>query len=83
MNTQPTRADRIHALIARIAPAAAEQHATDGTWPNGECPYVITTLEDGGRRLVIRGVDPDGEPNIRAASGPTLEAAIAALEAKL
>lgn len=29
-----TRSERIHALIERLAPTAAAQHAKDGTWPN-------------------------------------------------
>ena len=30
----PSRADRLHAIVAKVAPKAAAQHATDGTWPN-------------------------------------------------
>ncbi len=30
----PSRSDRLHAIIAKVAPKAAAQHAKDGTWPN-------------------------------------------------
>lgn len=29
-----TRADRLHRLIAKVAPAAAAEHALTGAWPN-------------------------------------------------
>lgn len=101
-----TRSDRIHALIGKLAPLAAAQHAETGTWPNthpdpgqkrndddtpivndGEpvparhsgAPYVIETLPDNRRKVTVTCEDGD----VLAGIGPTLDDAIAKLEAKV
>lgn len=72
-----TRSDRLAAVLVK-AGVASEQEITTGQWADGACPYTIRTTPDGGRRIEI----DKGDVVIRA-SGPTLEAALAALEAKV
>lgn len=88
LGAPPTRADRLHAIIAKVAPKAAAYYARDRQWPpntdlNGKteavAPYVITTTPDGGRRLRVIGDDGD----VIGGTGATLEDALAAVEQKI
>lgn len=84
-----TRADRLHAVIAKLAPQTAQRHAETGTWPvrqftdgrrpEAAAPYVIETLPDGRRRVRVSSEDGD----IVSGVGATLHDAIAALEVKV
>lgn len=53
-NAPLTRADRLHALIAKVAPQAAAQHAADGTWPN--------THPEPGQKRDEAGAVVEGQP---------------------
>ncbi len=72
--------EQLHAIVAKLAPAAAAVYQDSGEWPAGTCPYVIETLGDGRRR--VRVTDPVSGDSIGAV-GPTTWAAITALAEKL
>lgn len=48
-----TRIERLHALIAKVAPSAAQQHAADGSWPNTH-PSPGTKVNDAGATVPAR-----------------------------
>lgn len=77
--TTLTRADRINALVARLAPKAAAAQLKTGKWPGGQAPHVLETRHDTSRRLKITGDDGD----VLSGVGATIDEAIAALEAKV
>lgn len=86
-----TRAERLAAIVSKVQPALVKAHAaTGGKW-DGTAPYVIEgpgplpatqyspALAAGMRRVKVTSVDGDSYAGV----GPTVEAAIAALEQKL
>lgn len=60
----PTVADRIHAIVAVLAPKAAHQHAANGSWPNRIANPRRKRTEDG--EVVI---DDHGNPVFAEHSG--------------
>ena len=72
-----TRSERLTAVLIKSG-AATQEEIDSGQWSKGQCPYTISTTEDGGRRIQI-----DKEDVLLRASGGTLEEAIAKLEAKV
>jgi len=84
MGTSPD--DSIAARVKHILGKTPDLDTKDATTVSAKAddagrgaPYVFETLEDGSRRLKV--TDDDG--GTIAGSGPTIEDAIAALEAKL
>ncbi len=73
----PTRSDRLTAVLLKSG-AATQAEIDSGQWAEGQCPYVIRTGPDGSKQVDI----DKGEALLRG-KGATLEAAIAALEAKV
>lgn len=82
-----TRAERLMAVVEKMAPdAAAHYRATGGEWPvrtdlsrpAPSAPYTIEPLP--GDRTRIRVINADGD--VFSGVGATVEAAIAALETK-
>lgn len=90
-----SRAHRLHAILATVAPRASAQHAEDGTWPNlhpdpGADPETGKALRHsgapyditeraGGHR--VRVVSDEGD--VIVGTGATVDEAIAALEVKV
>lgn len=85
--TPLTRAQRLDALVQKVAPKQAAHFAEHGRWPDAEdgargrgaSPYVIQTTKTDGRRIKITGDDGD----VISGIGATVEEALAALEAKV
>jgi hypothetical protein len=84
-----TRADRLDAILAKLAPKRlaafkksgywTREHAASGDDPRTGAPYVISTTEGNGRRIVVTGDDGDSLAGV----GATIEAALTHLEGKL
>lgn len=88
-----TRADRLNALVRRLAPKKQAFRDAHGFWPteeeletgkpsedqHGAVPYEIKTLTGSKRRILV--TDDDG--STVAAIGENIEQALAALEAKV
>lgn len=84
-----TRVERLHAIVAKVWPAAMEQHAQNGSWPNrledprkdehSGAPYLITTLKNGGRRIQVHGAEGD----VIGGQGANMDEALSVLETKL
>jgi hypothetical protein len=81
-----TRAQRLDALVRKVAPKAAAYYAEHGRWPDaegsprrGSSPYVIETTKTDGRRIRIATDDGD----VISGIGGTIEEALAALEVKV
>ena len=83
--SQKTRAERLAAIVAKVHPAYAAEHAKTGRWPGATAPYVVEgpgplpNLAAGMRRVKVASADGDSYAGV----GPTVDAAIAALEKKL
>lgn len=78
-NARATRADRLHAIVAKVAPTVAAHLKATGQWLNGGSAYQITELSDGRRRVRVTTADGDTVSGI----GSTLDEALVALEKKL
>lgn len=73
-----TRVDRLHRIIAKLAPKAAAEHADRFTWPGGEAPYRWKVV-DGDELLQVKGEDGD----VIGGRGKTKDDALGMIEGKL
>lgn len=75
----PTRNDRVHRIISKLAPNAVAAYEETGQWPGGQAPYRFTTPVEGVERLLVESDEGD----TTTGKGKTVDLAITDLEHKL